>query len=104
MSIVDDNEFYRYDELFKCDCDGHYLRVTQFKDEPFIHCTKFTCGTLRPNLFKRIKLALGYIFKPEQYDINDGVIFDEQTAKKLGRYLLKISQPINPNLITGNKE
>lgn len=104
MSIIDDKEIYEYDELFKCSCDGHYLRVSKFNGEPYIYLGKYSCNTLTPSFVTRVMLAVKYIFKPEIYDIHDVVLLEEVDAKKLGRDLLKISQPKPMNFFTGENE
>lgn len=98
------DSIYEFDEIYKCECDGHFLRITKFKGEPQVNFSKFSENTSELPLLTRIRLAIGFIFNPSKYDIHGDVIFDYKTTKRMARDLLKVSQDKNPNLITGQEE
>lgn len=96
------DKLYGFIQFYRCDygCDSHMLRVVQFKDDKYVSISKFHCDKL-PTFFYRVKQAIGYIFNPQEFDIYGDIIFSPETIYKLSRDLLKISQTVPKDLITG---
>lgn len=75
--------YIEYDQCFICECDCEFLRVEKFKGEDEIHLSKYRMDTSEINIWERIKLSFGFIFKPYKYDIHGGIILSLKNARKL---------------------
>lgn len=81
-----------YSYFFDCQCYSHLLRVIKFKDDSSIYFDKYFLYPNELSLWQRIKLGLGFIFKPSKFDMHGNIILSQQDAEKLGEYLLKMTE------------
>lgn len=82
----------KFEYLVPCDCGNHYLRLSKLADEPQVYVDKFVGSPSKSSIWERIKLAFGYVFNPDKYDIHGGVILKTEYARSLGVALLECTR------------
>lgn len=77
---------------FDCECYTHMVNVVknEYDKEIFLNC--YELMGQKTSFFQRVKLALGYIFKPEKYDIHGDLILSPENARNMGKFLLELTK------------
>lgn len=92
------NEFI---EFYECECYSHVLGVRKFHDEPQVYLDKYQHPDIELTFIQRVKLSIGYIFKPEKFDIRGDIILSKDNARKLGEDLMKLTSEKPNNMEFG---